>query len=207
MTNSVVLTEFVLVTSVHDQVFSTKVLSDFLLVLREKLTPVVVDLGPAVGNSVSFLGEQLGCKLFVVDLLSELDLIKSDSDRKSALLLDNADMSVDGILCWDVFDYLNPDAGRIVAEEIKRVLRPGGVAMLCYGMEPSFKNKQSRYEIVDDSNLLYRLDNDTRGKKRVLQTREMSRLFEPLTVENSFLLSNQMREMLFRKPIVTATEY
>ena len=79
--------------------------------------------------------------------------------------------------------------------------------MLCYGMEPSFKNKQSRYEIVDDSNLLYRLDNDTRGKKRVLQTREMSRLFEPLTVENSFLLSNQMREMLFRKPIVTATEY
>jgi len=203
----VVLTESVLIIPVHDQVFSTKALCDFLLVLRKRLAPVVVDLGPAVGSNVSFLGEQLGCKLFVVDLLSELDLVKSSDDRESILRLDNADMSVDGIFCWDVLDYLDQETGRMVAEEVKRVLRPGGVVMLCYGMEPSFETEQSRYEIIDDSSLLYRLDNSTRQKKRVLQTREMSRLFEPLTIENSFLLSNQMREMLFRKPISTATGY
>ena len=33
--------------------------------------------------------------------------------------------SVDGVLCWDIFDFLEPAAAKALAREIVRVLRPG----------------------------------------------------------------------------------
>ena len=185
-------------------VFQTRVLSRFLAPLRERMAPVVVDLGAAVGANVTFLGDQLGCKLFVDDLLSLLKPVSGEEadeqGRDPALRMAHPDASVDGVLCWDVLEYLVPDAANIVAGEVTRILRPNGVVFLCGGAGQRSEGPQTAYEIVDEGRLRYRGRHSVRAKRRVLQSREMTKLFEPLLIADSVLLSNRMQEMLFRKP-------
>ena len=185
-------------------VFPTKVLSRFLAPLRERAAPVVVDLGTALGPNVTFLGEQLGCKLFVEDLLAELgsaaeEDVDEPPERVARLRLAHADTSADGVLCWDVLEYLGSNAARLVAGEVKRVLRPGGVVFLCFGTDHRSGAVQTTYEIVDEGKLRYRCGDRARHKRRVLQSREMMKLFEPLTIVDSVLLTSRMREMVLRK--------
>jgi hypothetical protein len=52
---------------------ATKVLARLLAALAHREAPVVADLGPVVGTNVSFLGEQLGCRLRVEDLYADID--------------------------------------------------------------------------------------------------------------------------------------
>src|SRR5258705_8933018 len=56
-----------------DPVFASKALRKFLACLTAREMPVVLDLGPVVGGNVAFLGEQLGCKIFVEDIFADLD--------------------------------------------------------------------------------------------------------------------------------------
>ena len=58
---------------------------------------------------------------------------------------------------------------------------------------------QTTYEIVDEGKLRYRCGDRARHKRRVLQSREMTNLFEPLTIVDSVLLTSRMREMVLRK--------
>ena len=185
-------------------VFPTKALARFLAPLRERAAPVVLDLGTAVGPNVTFLGEQLGCKLFVEDLLAGFgSAAEEDVDEKATrdarLRLAHADMSADGVLCWDVLEYLGPNAARLVAGEVKRVLRPGGVVFLCFGTDHRSEARQTMYEIVDEGKLRYRSGDSAGHRRRVLQSREMMKLFEPLTIVDSVLLTSRMQEMVLRK--------
>ena len=73
---------------------------------------MLLDLGPVVGSNVSFFGEQLGCKILVEDIFSDLDrhIRTQKIDALPAFLTSrftHASGPVDGILCWDIFDYLD----------------------------------------------------------------------------------------------------
>ena len=185
-------------------VFPSRVLRDFLTKLRGRDAPVVLDLGPVVGANVSFLGEQLGCKLIVKDLFDDLERLTrqgSDDDNgaflRARLALDAG--SVDGVLCWDLLDYVDRTAARVLSRELVRVLRPGGVLFVCFGTQLSTDRGYTKYEIVDESSLRQLFYSGTQSKVRVLQSREITELFDRLTVTESILLANRMREMLFRK--------
>ena len=174
---------------------------------------MVLDLGPVVGANVTFLGEQLGCKLFVEDLFADLDRLQRKSGTAfstAALLrtrLTQEDASVDGVLCWDLLDYLEPEAGRVVASGLVCLLRPGGVLLVCFGTESRPGSGHTKYEIVDEASLRYRFSAGARGKVRVVQSRELTQMFEGLIIADSFLLTNRMREMLFRKrSVATGTD-
>ena len=90
----------------------TKVLARFIAGLSSRSQPVLLDLGPVVGTNVSFFGEQLGCKIIVEDLSKDIDRHVRDGslDQLPAFLMKRfpqESSSIDGILCWDVFDYLD----------------------------------------------------------------------------------------------------
>ena len=107
------------------------------------------------------------------------------------------------MLYWDLLDYLDPEAGRVLAGELVRVLRPGGVLLVCFGTERRPGSGLTKYEIVDETSLRHRFSAGSRDKLRILQSRELTRVFEGLTIANSFLFTSRMWEMLFRKRSVT----
>ena len=186
------------------EVFPTRALSSFLAPLRDRESPVIVDLGSAIGANVTFFGKELGCKLFVNNLLSDFEalLIKEDKEaNEPTFKMSHGDASVDGVLCWDVMECLLPTAAKIVADEIARILRPNGVVFLCFGSAKKPKKLLTTYEIVNEERIRYRDNCAVEIKRRVLHSREMIQLFGSLRIVESIFLANQMREMIFRKDI------
>jgi hypothetical protein len=193
-----------------DGVFSTRALSKFVAALEARDAPVVVDLGPAVGSNITFLGDRLGCKLHVADILSKVetwwpppepgDVAAELERRRAARALEHPSDFADGILGWDVFDYLDDNAAAVLAREVSRVLKPRGVALLCHGPEKPVVTGPVQYEIVDEMTLRYRPLPMARPESRVWFSRPFTNLFGGLTISYSFLLKSRMREVVLRKP-------
>jgi hypothetical protein len=190
---------------IADSVFATKALRKLLRSLTARELPVLLDLGPVVGSNVSFFGEQLGCKIFVEDIFADLDRHVREGNvealpgfLKTRFL--QADGTVDGILCWDLIDYLDRAAAQALATQLMRVLRPEGALLGFFGNAQTRDTRYTKYIIVDEVNLRYRSYQAARGRQTILPNRDIIRLFAGLRVSDSFLLQNNLREILFRKP-------
>ena len=188
-----------------ESVFATKALRKFLTTLTSRELPVLIDLGPVVGGNVSFFGETLGCKIFVEDIFADLD--RHVRDQKLEALpqflktrFPQSDGSVDGILCWDLIDYLDRPASQELANELTRVLRPDGALLGFFGTAQSRDTRYTKYIISDETALKHRPYPAARGRQAILLNRDIIRLFAGLRVSDSFLLQNNLREILFRKP-------
>jgi len=192
--------------AVEDPVFATKALRKFLTALTANSTPSLLDLGPVVGSNVSFFGEQLGCKIFVEDIFADLDRhVREGRLEKLPEFLQGRfpqpTGSVDGVLCWDLIDYLDKPAAQAIATELSRVLRPEGALLGFFGTAPPRDARYTKYIIVDEVNLKHRSYPAARGRQAILLNRDILRLFGGLRVSDSFLLQNNLRETLFRKPL------
>ena len=190
---------------VGDPTFSTKALRKFLTALTARESPVLLDLGPVVGSNVSFFGEQLGCKIFVEDIFADLDRhVRGDEIDALPDFLEKrfhqADDSVNGILCWDLIDYLDRASAQALAGQLTRVLRPEGALLGFFGTAQPPDIRYTKYVIVDELNLRHRSYRAARGRQTILLNRDIIRLFGGLRVSDSFLLQNNLREILFRKP-------
>jgi hypothetical protein len=196
--------------AVIEPLFATKALRKFLTCLTSRESPVLLDLGPVVGGNVSFFGEQLGCKIFVEDIFADVDR-HIRNDRLEALpeflkgRFPQPDGAVDGILCWDIMDYLDRASAHELASQLTRVLRPDGALLGFFGTAQQRDRRYTKYIIADEVNLRYRSYPAARGRLTVLVNRDIIRLFPGLRVSDSFLLQNNLREVLFRKPALTLT--
>ena len=184
---------------------ASKALPKFIAALSSREAPVLVEFGPVIGANVAFFGEHLGCKLFIEDLAAEID--KHTRARTRDVLAEalvkrftQQDGSVDGVLCWDIFDFLEPPAARALAHEIVRVLRPGGAVMGFFCTKAVERAPFTKFEIVEASqSLRHRHHTGTGGPKFVLQNRDIIKMFDGLFVSESFLLKSNTREILLRK--------
>jgi hypothetical protein len=186
-------------------VFATKALRKFLTSLGSRESPVLLDLGPVVGDNVNFFGEQLGCKILVEDVFADLER-HARAGKLDELpeffrrRFQQGAGSVDGILCWDAIDYLDRPAAQALADELTRLLRPDGALLAFFGTAQSGDLRYTKYVVVDEVNLRYRMYPSSRNRQAILVNRDILRLFATLRVSDSFLLQNNLREILFRKP-------
>src|ERR1700752_4700900 len=56
-----------------EPVVGSKAFPKFLAALSAQPAPVLLDFGPVIGTNVEFYGERLGCKLFIEDLIGDID--------------------------------------------------------------------------------------------------------------------------------------
>jgi len=167
--------------------------------------PVLIDFGPVIGTNVAFFGEQLGCKLFIEDLFADFDrhARAGTLDGLAATInsrFRHADGSVDGVLCWDFFDYLSKPAAQALARQIVRMLRPGGAVMGFFCTSSSVDRAPfTKYEIVDQTSLRHKPHPGSGGKKYAFLNRDIIKMFDGLIVSDSFLLKNNIREILLKR--------
>ena len=185
-------------------VVPSKAFAKFLSAVKNQPEPaIVLDFGPVIGSNVAFLGERLGCKLFIEDFLADVDrqLRGKGGDLAASIptRFSHGDASIDGILCWDLFDFLDKASAVALSLQIVRMLRPGGAVMGFFCTTGVERASFTKFEIVDDQTLRHRYHPGVGGKKLSLQNRDIIRMFEGLIVADSFLLKNNTREMLLRK--------
>ncbi|NOT27021.1 MAG: class I SAM-dependent methyltransferase [Acidobacteria bacterium] len=191
----------------------SRVLSPFLAGLATKQRPVLLDLGPVVGSNVTFFGEEVGCKIFVEDLSADLDRhVREGKVQELPAFFERRfpqeSETVDGILCWDIFDHMERSAAERLASQLTRLLRPDGLLLAFFGTaDPRSlpRPTYTRHVVVDKSHLQYRPYQAARPKQKPSVNRDIQRLFEHLKITENVLLKTNLREVLFRKPALAAT--
>ena len=184
----------------------TKALRKFLRTLAAEDAPVLLDLGPVIGSNLTFFGETLGCKVFIEDLYADLERHvrgghTAELPQFFASRLTQPTGSIDGILTWDLMDYLDAPAAQALAVQLSRIMKVNGALLGFFGtaLQPADLH-YTKFVIADEQTLRHRQYPASRGRQRVHQNRDIIRLFETLRVSDSFLLQTNLREILFRKP-------
>jgi len=191
-----------------ETMYVSKTLARFLDLLFARPAAEVVDLGPVIGSNITFLGERVGCKIHVEDLFSDIDRhVQSDKlDQLPEFLGGRFAVpasSIDAVLGWDIFDYLNPMAATALAGELMRILRPGGVFLGFFGARASDDPRYTKYLIEDETHLRYRFYPSACSRRWVLQNRDINIMFAGLEICETVLLKSGVREILFRKRILS----
>ncbi len=190
---------------ITEAAYPTFALHKFVSGLQTRENPLILDLGPVVGSNVTFFGEQLGCRIRVEDVASDIDrhVRAGNLDELGAFFaarFTQAPESVDGILCWDVLDYLDRPAAQALAAALSRLLRPDGYLLGLFSTVEGREQVYTKYVVVDESTLRYRTYPALRARQRNLLNGDIIKLFKGLRVTDSFLIKSNVREMLFRKP-------
>lgn len=189
----------------EEVVLPSMALPKFLGALSGRANPSLVDLGPVVGSNITFFGERLGCKIFIEDLFLEIDRLhrRGQLDTLPAFLkaqFAGREASVDGVLCWDVFDHLDRPAAQALATALVRTVKPAGAVLGFFGTTERPRLHYTKFVIMDDATLRHRSYPAPEGQTRVFLSRDILRMFEGLEVVEQFLLKSKTREIMFRKP-------
>jgi len=183
---------------------SSRALRRFLAHVGAGPAPVLLDLGPAVGSNVTFFGEQLNCKVHVEDLLSDLDRHLQDGQIGALPAFLSKRFSqeagtVDGVLLWDVCDYLDRPSAQALATTLVRLLRDGGALLGFFATDRYVSSGVTKFIVSDQSHVRQHAHPSAAVRQRSLTNREITRMFDGLSVSESFLLKSGLREILFRK--------
>lgn len=191
--------------SPDEPAFPTKALAKFLKLLQSRDNPALIDLGTVVGSNVTFFGETLGCRIRVEDIAADVERHAREGKLEElpaffATRFRQEPESVDGVLCWDVFDFLDRPAAQALATALMRLLRPEGALLGFFSTTEGRPQVHTKFMVVDEHSLRYRTYPASRPRQKVLQNRDINKMFEGMRVAESFLMKNNVREMLFKKP-------
>ena len=185
-------------------IVTSKGLQKFLSHLQTRPAPVLLDLGPVVGSNVSFFGEHLNCKFFVEDLLADLERhTRGGPPEEFPAFLSQRfalpDGAVDGVLLWDLYDYLDRPSAQALATTLVRLLGPDGALLGFFSNANHAGSGCTKFIVLDESHVRQRSHASAVVRQASLQNRDIIKMFDGLRVSDAFLLKTGRREMLFRK--------
>jgi SAM-dependent methyltransferase len=193
--------------------YRTHILRTFLLKMRRHQHVRLLDLGSVCGPNLEFFGKQ-GFKVFAEDLLANLrppspatTRRKKPRQKKKTIEMlaiqpfNHPEAHFQGVLCWDVFDFLDKDEAVLLAREVHRVLIPGGLALAFFNSRKvESPDPLLRYRIVGPDSLEYSGTGNRRLVQYAYQNRDIMQIFDNFRIEAFFYLRNRMRELLAEKP-------
>ncbi len=179
-------------------------LRKFLAHLETRPATVLLDLGPVVGSNIAYFGDRLNCKVVLGDLFAEVERHAREgrADELPSFLAKRFardEASIDGVLLWDVYDYLNRPAAQALASALVRALRPDGAVLGFFGNVKHVDIGCTTFVIENDSHVRLRPHASALPRQGWLQNRDIIKMFDGMRVSDSYLLQNGWREMLFRK--------
>ena len=194
-------------------IYRTRILRSFLQRMRKHSHARILDLGTTCGHNLEFLSQQ-GYKVFAEDLLANLRPPGTPWPRQRAARkgkgsiqmlaiqpFPHPDNHFHGVLCWDVFDFLDRDEAVQLAGQIHRMLAPGGLALAFFNSrrtespEPLY-----RYRIEGPDRMEYSCTGNKRLIRYAYQNRDIMIIMAKFQVEAFYYLRHRMREVLVEKP-------
>lgn len=119
------------------------------------------------------------------------------ADRFLQELLQYPAESFNGVLAWDLFDYMEPDMLARVVERLHDIMRPGGVVLAIFHSRTP--DRFCRYRILPDQTFDLMALPPIAQHVHIFQNREMLDLFAKFRTSKTFVGRDQLREGLFLK--------
>ncbi len=165
--------------------------------------PTLLDMGPGLGPNIEYFGKH-GFKVFIEDFLRNQvpakQGLRSDGDY-----LKYSAASFDGVLCWDILDFIEPEDAMTLVRNLLHLLKPGGMILALFDAQSNPNMKQVlRHKITDDFWVLHEPVSEFRPRSHHYANREIMKLFTSFDIVKSYYHKSRFREFLFQKDRSTA---
>jgi hypothetical protein len=168
----------------------------------------LLDLGGATQQNVSFITD-LGHRLYSEDFLhilgdsSGADGIADQSNpgrieyflRQS---LDYPDRHFDGVLIWDVLEYLAPALLTAVVERLHRIARPGSCMLAFFHADDKLESVPYYNFRIQDLKTLQVSQQGMRRPAQLFNNRSLEKLFSRSEAVKFFLTKDRLREVVVK---------
>ena len=197
---------------------ATNGLKEFLWLLSDVEQPRILDLGNVSQSTLNFFINK-GFRISTEDILrswkefiaAEEDSLRRMPPGKESARVSQAsfaekfladavkyqDESFNGVLVWDLLDYLDSELMPRLMDRLYDILRPGGVVLAMFHSRTP--DRYHRYRVVDEHSIEMVPSPTISVHARLFQNREILDLFGKFRSSKTFVARDQLREALFLK--------
>jgi SAM-dependent methyltransferase len=188
---------------------SSRGLEEFFNRIHGQCGLTLLDLGGATQQNVSFITD-LGHRLYSEDFLrilsetSEPDGAAADQSNPGRIdyflrqALDYPEQHFDGVLAWDVLEYLAPALLMAVVERLHKIVRPGSHMLAFFHADDKLEVVPHYNFRIQDVKTLQVLEQGRRRPAQLFNNRTVEKLFASSQSVKFFLTRERLREVVIK---------
>jgi 2-polyprenyl-3-methyl-5-hydroxy-6-metoxy-1,4-benzoquinol methylase len=194
-----------------DETISTRTsrgLEEFFTYIRDQSGLTILDLGGATQQNVSFI-TNLGHRLYSEDFLrilhetfgdkgSEEQANPGQIDYFMRQALDYPEGHFDGVLVWDVLEYLSPVLLNAVIERMHKIVRPKSYMLAFFHADDKLDAVPFYTFRIQETNSLQVGQRGTRRPTQLFNNRSLEKLFNRYESVKFFLTRERLREVIVK---------
>ncbi len=184
-------------------------LEQFFTYINDQVGLSILDLAGLTQDNINFVTD-LGHKLYTQDFLRSLDDTFGQEDingqaaqnRIESFLEQNLDFkenTFDGVLVWDVMQYLSPALLNATVERLHLITRPRSYLLAFFNAdEKSLISPHTTFRIQSQSTLML-AQHGQRQQAQVFNNRSLEKLFGKFESVKFFLTREHLREVIIKR--------
>ena len=184
-------------------------LEQFFAYLRDQAGLSVLDLAGASQQNINFI-TNLGHRLYSEDFVRTLDDVFGGADAgdqanqgridqflRQTLNFENEQF--DGVLVWDVLQYMTPALLAATLDRLRTIVRPHAYLLAYFHADEKAQQVPFYSFRIKDSQSLMLAQRGTRKPAQIFNNRSLEKLFQKFESVKFFLTKEQLREVIVRR--------
>jgi len=183
-------------------------LEEFFTYIRDQSGLTILDLGGATQQNVSFI-TNLGHRLYSEDFLQILrETFGEDGSAEQTSTgqidyflrqaLDYPEGHFDGVLVWDVLEYLGPALLPAVVERLRTIVRPKSYMLAFFHADDKLESAPYYTFRIQELNTLQVAQQGARRPAQLYNNRSLEKLFGKYESVKFFLTRERLREVIIK---------
>jgi 2-polyprenyl-3-methyl-5-hydroxy-6-metoxy-1,4-benzoquinol methylase len=187
---------------------SSRGLEEFFNYIRGQSGLTILDLGGATQQNVSFI-TNLGHRLYSEDFLQILQETFGSGDTADQSnpgqieyflrqALDYPEEQFDGVLIWDVLEYLEPPLLAAVIARMRKIVRPKSYLLAFFHSDDKLEAVPHYTFRIQEMNTLQVAQEGLRRPAQLFNNRSLEKLFGEFESVKFFLTRERLREVIVK---------
>jgi len=192
----------------HPAMRQSRGLEEFFAYIRDQTGLTILDLGGASQENVSFI-TNLGHRLYSEDFLQILgetfgneDTVDQSNPGQIEFFLrqafDYPEGQFDGVLVWDVLEYLTPALLNAVVERLHKIVRPKSYMLAFFHSDDKLEAVPAYTFRIQDVNALLVTQHGMHRPAQLFNNRSLEKLFCRFESVKFFLTRERLREIIVK---------
>ena len=184
-------------------------LEQFFTYVRGQVGLSILDFAGASQENINFI-TNLGHRLYSEDFVRSLDDVFGDEDPNDQAnqglidqflrqMLNFEQDQFDGVLVWDVLQYLTPALLAATLEKLCTIVRPQGYLLAYFHADEKARQVPFYSFRIKDQKSLLLAQRGTRTPAQIFNNRSLEKLFQKFESVKFFLTREQLREVIVRR--------
>src|SRR6266849_6034133 len=181
-------------------------LEQFFAYLRGQAGLSILDLAGASQENINFI-TNLGHRLYSEYFVRTLDDVFGDEDQTDQSHIDQflrqtlnfENEQFDGVLVWDVLQYMKPALLAATLDRLRTIVRPHAYLLAYFHADEKAQQVPFYSFRIKDSQNLILAQRGTRKPAQIFNNRSLEKLFQKFESVKFFLTKEQLREVIVRR--------